>query len=218
MKRIIGLAATIVVVALILGLWLSTGTGDSIAAKSAAKLGLSPAFGPYIFPVFGGLYLLLVSLSKHGWPEGDGLSRGVSKSRMPMVMGLLFGPLLALLLQTYSGLQQFDLIDKNGMMMGLAILDVLFFLFMGNYMTTVTWQSRIGFRSPWTMKSEQVWVKSHRILGRGLVVISFLALVLLAFMDPKTVIFVHIGTIIGLKLVVYLNSYHLWRKARLQSA
>lgn len=37
-------------------------------------------------------------------------------------------------------------------------------------------------------------------------------------MNPKTVIFVHIGTIIGLKLVVYLNSYHLWRKARLQSA
>ena len=42
----------------------------------------------------------------------------------------------------------------------------LFFVLIGNYMGKTTKNFFIGFRTPWTLASDEVWAKTHRFGGR----------------------------------------------------
>jgi uncharacterized membrane protein len=130
---------------------------------------------------------------------------------MRSALAILFGPLLAVLLQSYVGFEHFELTTKARMMTGLAVLDFLFFFVMGNYASTLRFGSPGGFRTPWTLKDKHVWKKTHRYLGRGLFAISALAMLLLLFVPPKTAIFAHLGVLIAFKMTAFAYSYSLWR-------
>ena len=59
----------------------------------------------------------------------------------------------------------------------------LLFLVIGNLMTKLRPNHFIGIRVPWTLRSREVWMKTHRLAGR-LLVAAASGLVLFAFVAP----------------------------------
>ena len=97
-------------------------------------------------------------------------------------------------------------------------LAFIFFLAMGNYIGTTKRGSIAGFRTPWAMRSDKIWLKTQRYLGRGLVLLAISGLLLVFIFPPQTVFMTFIPVLIGLKLSAAGYSYLLWRKEQRQLA
>ena len=94
---------------------------------------------------------------------------------------------------------------------GLGIM----FVMIGNQLGKSRSMYLIGFRTPWTLASEEVWVKTHRLAGK-LMFAAGLVLLLAAFLPlPSGVVATVLGVSIGVAVVVpFVYSYVLWRKER----
>lgn len=80
----------------------------------------------------------------------------------------------------YSGGHVLD----NGVLASVtSLLSGLTLLTMGNYMTSLKTNWFIGIRTPWTLRNETVWRKTHKMAGR-LMVAGGLLCVVMAFTLP----------------------------------
>jgi uncharacterized membrane protein len=85
----------------------------------------------------------------------------------------------------------------------------------GNYLQTIKHNYFVGIRTPWTLESETVWKKTHRLGGRLWVVGGILLAVIPFFMNNMEnfmPVFVTIMIIISMIPVVY--SYLEFKKER----
>ena len=85
---------------------------------------------------------------------------------------------------------------------------------MGNYMTTIKPNWVVGIRTPWTLESEVVWRKTHRIGGRlmvaGGLLISALALVMhMPYLGGAV-----FGVILLITLIPVVYSYIYYRQEK----
>lgn len=88
---------------------------------------------------------------------------------------------------------------------GLIILLGFFFALLGNYFQALKPNYFIGIRTPWTLESESVWRKTHRLGGR-LWMVGGLGLVLLSFLPDTAVrhaLFLALIGILALAPVLY---------------
>lgn len=216
MRLIVYAAALILIATAAFGFWLQSLGVDG--ARFAQKFGLAPQLWPLAFPSFGAVIAGLIAYKNRAPIKRCWRSQEVRKPDVRAALAILFGPLLALLLQSYAGLAHFELTDKDRMMTGLAIADFVFFAAMGNYASTLRAGAPGGLRTPWTLKSERVWVKTHRYLGRGLLAISAAALFSLTVLQPYAAIMTHLGVLIAFKLTAVAFSYTLWRDLRKQQS
>ena len=96
----------------------------------------------------------------------------------------------------------------------LAVLLGVFFVFLGNYLTTVQPNYFVGIRTPWTLESPGVWARTHRLGGMVFCVAGLLttglALVLpLAWVYPTL-----LALVLGTALFCYAYSYVAFRQER----
>ena len=87
----------------------------------------------------------------------------------------------------------------------LLILLGAFFAVLGNYFQTIRPNYFIGIRTPWTLESESVWRKTHRLGGR-LWIFGGLGLVLLALLPDtglRQLLFVLILAVMVLVPLIY---------------
>lgn len=84
------------------------------------------------------------------------------------------------------------------------------FIIIGNYMTQIRHNYFFGIRSPWTLASEKVWKKTHRVGGFGFMINGILFLII----TPLRGYFIIIPLIYALLFVVgiYVYSYFLYKK------
>src|SRR4051812_48820884 len=54
----------------------------------------------------------------------------------------------------------------------------LLFILLGNFMTKLRPNYFIGIRTPWTLESKEVWIKTHRVVSRVMVLGGILMLTL----------------------------------------
>jgi uncharacterized membrane protein len=70
----------------------------------------------------------------------------------------------------------------------------------------------VGIRTPWTLASEEVWIKTHR-LGGKLMVASGLVIILGSLMMPSYLLPVlMIGLVVTIAVVPVAYSYLLWKR------
>jgi uncharacterized membrane protein len=88
----------------------------------------------------------------------------------------------------------------------------VFMLVIGNYLGTIRSNFFIGIRTPWTLSSDEVWVRTHRMAGRLWVICSLLYMLSGLFLPLSILtLFLYIF-IIALVPIVY--SYVIYKKIK----
>jgi uncharacterized membrane protein len=95
----------------------------------------------------------------------------------------------------------------------------LLLLLMGNQLGKSRRMFLVGIRTPWTLSSEEVWIATHRLAGK-LLVLGGLLLILAALLPlpPELRPMLLIGVIVVALLFPALWSYVLWRRERASMA
>jgi uncharacterized membrane protein len=90
---------------------------------------------------------------------------------------------------------------------GLGVLLIV----VGNYITRVEPNWFVGIRTPWTLSSERVWHRTHRV-GGWIFVTGGTLIVLTLFVPSGAVMPVLLGTIALVAVVPVVLSYVWWRR------
>ena len=95
---------------------------------------------------------------------------------------------------------------------GVAVLLGVFFLFLGNYLTTVQPNYFVGIRTPWTLESPTVWARTNRVGGilfclSGMLMTGLALALPLAWVSPMMLVL-----ILGSALFSYAYSYVVFRQ------
>ncbi|MGO3169307.1 SdpI family protein [Senegalia sp. (in: firmicutes)] len=85
------------------------------------------------------------------------------------------------------------------------------FIVIGNYMGQIRHNYFFGIRTPWTLASEVVWKKTHRV-GRYAFVITGILFIISAFLPGDISIAIIIGSTIIMVLFPIIYSYLIFKK------
>jgi uncharacterized membrane protein len=85
----------------------------------------------------------------------------------------------------------------------------LLFVIIGNYLGRVRKNFFIGIRTPWTLASDEVWNRTHRIGGRLFILSGVIIWIGAILRLPLTWT---VGVAVGLVLIPIVYSYFLYRK------
>ena len=87
----------------------------------------------------------------------------------------------------------------------------LLFAMLGNYLSRVQPNWFLGIRTPWTLSSDKVWRKTHRI-GGALFVVGGIGMVAIAFLPPAIAFHALVAIVVLVAGVPVVLSYIFWRK------
>ena len=108
-------------------------------------------------------------------------------------------------------------LNAVGVMVSVAFWTPVFigmlFIVIGNYFGKIRNNYFVGIRTPWTLSSEEVWNKTHR-LGGKLFVIGGLAMMLMGFVPIALRMPLLIAVIFVIAVVPIVYSYLLYKKQK----
>lgn len=87
----------------------------------------------------------------------------------------------------------------------------LLFIIIGNYMGKIKHNYMFGIRTPWTLASEEVWYKTHRVMA-PLWVVGGVILLPVSFLPSTWTMPLILGVSLGLSLGSMVYSYIIYRK------
>jgi uncharacterized membrane protein len=178
--------------------WGLNGRPDGFSGKWTALL--LPAV------IAGGVSLLFYVL-----PAIEPRRRGLERSQGLYLWGWAALLVMSLLIQlaVVCVALEWAIAGTSFILAGIGIV----FLMIGNQLGKSRSMYMIGFRTPWTLASEEVWIKTHRLAGK--LMASGGGLLLLAAFLPlpdNAVAFLLLGVIAVSAGLPVLYSYVLWRR------
>lgn len=87
----------------------------------------------------------------------------------------------------------------------------LLFIILGNYLSKIKSNWFVGIRTPWTLSSEEVWNKTHRLASK-LFVLAGIIMILINLLPTKFIIPVFLINIFGTIITIIVYSYIIYRK------
>jgi len=129
-----------------------------------------------------------------------------SKTNAITESAILFMPILILGLQVIIPLKIYGLIQADNIQFLIFMLAATFFLTMGNTIVTVKFDSNIGLRNKWTLSDPAIWTRTHRFLGRSLVIGTGISLLSAVWIEIKFATFLLVAISISLKGIAWLYS------------
>lgn len=90
-----------------------------------------------------------------------------------------------------------------------ALVGILFII-MGNYMGKIKHNWFMGIRTPWTLSSENVWNKTHRV-GGWLFILLGIIMLLMPIMPKEIIAPIFIAAIVAVTVGTFGYSYFLYR-------
>jgi uncharacterized membrane protein len=164
-------------------------------------------FGPGLIL---GLYVLLVVLKRLDPRTSQPLPADAPPAEAGSRDALIAVALSLLAVIHVSILLQIDGAPFGGPMM-MAVGFAGFQLLMGNLMPRVRPNFFVGIRTAWTISSDTVWRRTHRIAGRLLVASGALSLVMVALAPVNVAFPVTIAGMMAALLGPTVASYFFWR-------
>jgi uncharacterized membrane protein len=89
----------------------------------------------------------------------------------------------------------------------------LMFLLLGNLMPLARSNFIFGIRTPWTLSSDTVWMRSHRVGGYAKVVAGIITIVA-GFVAQPVGYIVALGSLLMSGIVPFVYSYILWSRSK----
>lgn len=94
----------------------------------------------------------------------------------------------------------------------LSIAMGLMMMLIGNYAAKSQSMFMVGFRTPWTLSSETVWIKTHRLFGKLFMLGGMIMIVApLTISGKETFIYLISGTVMAPVLITLVYSWVIWR-------
>lgn len=178
--------------------WDFEGKPDGYSGKFFGALGL-----PFILL---GLYFLLLFLPVID-PKRE---RYVAFQKIYHMFKIVF---LSVLFAVFLASGLYNLGYKIPMNFIASISVGFLIVFLGNFMGKIKSNWFIGIRTPWTLSSENVWNKTHRLGGWLFVILGFL-LILSPFLNDTWGIGISVLGALTITVVVFVYSYLLYRKEK----
>jgi len=95
----------------------------------------------------------------------------------------------------------------------LAVLMDTFLIVLGNFIGRVRPNWFIGIRTPWTLSSDDVWRRTHRLAARFMVGLGLLFLPLIMVLSDRVVLGASLVALLAAGLLPAAWSYVYWRRA-----
>ena len=89
----------------------------------------------------------------------------------------------------------------------------LLFLILGNYMGKIKTNWFMGIRTPWTLSSDEVWNKTHR-LGGKLLMLTGILMMLTPLLPAKSLLWTIVIPVAIVAIIPLIYSYILYRKVK----
>lgn len=162
-------------------------------------------WGPFVLPlVMLGVLALLAALPRIS-------PRGYRMDRFLRVYGILQTSILAFLFLVTL----LSLLAGVGapVSMERAILAAtgLLFIVLGNFMGKLTKNFFVGIRTPWTLASDEVWLRTHRLGGKAFV-LAGAGFVLAGLLGGGAVVPLIVAALVAAVVIPIVFSYVLYRR------
>lgn len=118
-----------------------------------------------------------------------------------------------LVLSIQTGRSETQILSTRMIMVGMGLL----FMVLGNYMTKVRSNFFVGIKTPWTLSSDEVWRKTHRLGGWGFLLMGVLIIVAGFIFEGQVLFYLIIGAVLAVTIGLFLYSYLLYRSISKQS-
>jgi len=176
--------------------WNLAGEPDRFANKAWALL-----LGPGIILGIGALFAVLPVLE----PRRENFERSGSFFRVIWALMVLF------LLVLHGAVVFTGLGYPVSIPMVLGVSLSVLFLVMGNMLSKTRSNFFMGIRTPWTLSSEEVWIKTHRLGGRLFMLTGLVGLVTAFFFSPQIIFFVIMGGTMLSALIAVVYSFFAYK-------
>jgi len=176
--------------------------------------GFSGKWGALLMPagITAALSLLLFFLPSLE-PRGEGLKRSQGLYLAAWASLLLMGAAIELV--TLSAALDWNVPGGQVILAAAGIMLVL----IGNQLGKSRSMYLVGIRTPWTLASEEVWIKTHRLGGKLMVASGLLIIVLAALPVQPFFRAIVAGVSVGAAVIVpVVHSYFLWRHGKKHQA
>lgn len=177
--------------------WNIEGQADDFAPKS---------IGAWALPVLSIVIYGILYIAPFFDPKRTSLERSADTYIIIRTVTMLFF-LFMHGLTLYSTLQSDQSLSTTWMTVGMGLL----FIVLGNFMPRMKPSWIAGIRTPWTLSSETVWTKTHRMGGR-MFVMGGIVVCLTAFLPIVAGTIVMIVALIFATITPVAYSYWLWRQ------
>ncbi|MGI6751574.1 MAG: SdpI family protein [Anaerovoracaceae bacterium] len=161
--------------------------------------------GAFFLPAFNAALLLLLVWAPAIDPRRESYEKFKKFYRLIMWAIVLFMSILHGLILAWS----------LGMKISIALFVKagvgLLFMILGNYMGKVKSNWFVGIKNPWTLESEEVWNKTHRLAG-PLMFSAGLLILIMAFIDKDFTFWLVISLAMASALIPNIYSFLLFRK------
>jgi uncharacterized membrane protein len=92
----------------------------------------------------------------------------------------------------------------------------LLFGVLGNFMGKLRPNYVVGIRTPWTLESPEVWIKTHRLTGRLMVAASILLLIACLVFPPSIYVWFTTAIVLLVALISILYSFLAYKRQQHQ--
>lgn len=178
--------------------WNFQGQPDGYASK---------AFGAFFFPgLLAAIYLLMI-ISPYFDPRRD------SYPEFEKAYHIFRQALLLIMTLIYWATGFYNIGYNINIGIITAVLIGLLMIIIGNYLGKIKRNWFFGIKTPWTLNSDDVWTKTHR-LGGWLFMIFGLVIMIAPFLPQTAALAIFIGWLAVLLLGTFAYSYWLYQKEK----
>ncbi len=160
----------------------------------------------FIMPAFQALIVALFAIVLTIEPR----QKNVEKSR-PAIGIMMSSTIMLLALVQFILISQsfkIDILGMESLFWGLGIV----FIVLGNYMTKLRSSYFFGIRTPWTLSSDYVWKKTHRLAGKLFMLAGTIIFLANFFTTIKIMSIIVMATILPAALIPVIYSWVIWQR------
>lgn len=168
-------------------------------------------FDVFILPLAGlGVYLLILAIPYID-PKRKAKSQQKGIRAFRYIIPFLMTGIFMIILAQWIGLD-LDLSKSIGLLLA------IFFIAVGNYMQSIRPNYFLGIRTPWTLESEHIWRKTHRMGGR-VWIIGGLLILLAGFLIPaESFLWGFTGGVLIMAFIPAVYSFYLYMQEKKENA
>ncbi len=160
----------------------------------------------FLIPAIQVFIIILFAIVLAIDPRQENVRKSIPAIRVMMTSAIILLAVVQLIIISSS----FNM-DIAGMEVLMAAMGILFMI-LGNYMSKLRSSFFFGIRTPWTLSSDYVWKKTHRLAGRLFLLAGTIILVMSFLVTIEIISFIVMATILPAAIIPVIYSWVIWRR------